>query len=101
MDEAGTLREFMREMVLRMERATRAQVAGFETLTATVREELAETRGEMRELREAFYREMEASREKWASEMQDLRDESRAQREALLWILDQLRNGPGPATAGG
>jgi hypothetical protein len=80
--EGEDLRQFIREMVLRMERFTNAQVRALDGLTAGVERLIREMRQEFLETR---------------AELRDLRAESRAQREALLRILDRLDGGAATA----
>ena len=82
MGEGEDLRQFIREMVLRMERFTNAQVRALDGLTAGVEQLIREMRQEFLETR---------------AELRDLRAESRAQREALLRILDRLDGGAATA----
>lgn len=65
-------REFIREITVRLERASRAVVG-----------ELAAMRGELGGMR---------------GEIGDLRDETRAQTRALLRMIDRLEGGEAPAT---
>ena len=71
MAESEDLRQFMREIAARHERVWREQADA-------IREQLAELR---------------ALREQSDREWRENRDEHRAQRQALLHILDKLQNG--------
>ncbi len=82
MAERDDLREFILETTLRVERATRAISA--------------ETRAELRLLREEDREYFEALREQGSEARRrtdELIDEGRAQRQALLSILDRLDDG--------
>ena len=81
-------REFIRENTLRLERALRS-------LSAEIREEVRLSRKESREYFELLWDQAEKERRR----TDDLLAESRAQRQALLHILDRLDNG-GAAPAG-
>lgn len=69
----GDHREFIREMTARMQRAAEIQEAGLRR----------------------FGERIDAGTRR----LDDLTDENRAQRSALLAVLDRLGPGPGPATA--
>jgi exonuclease VII small subunit len=93
-DPAADLREFIREMMVRFERT----MAGFERRMvnferAMVSFERAVASFEARQV--SFERRTDAV----IDALQDLREESRAQREALWRVLDRLDNG-GAAPAG-
>jgi pyrroloquinoline quinone (PQQ) biosynthesis protein C len=75
---AERYREFIREITLRFERAMRSLVA-----------ELQQDRAESRRSFEAVL----ASIAEHRDETRDLREESRAQTQALLRMLDRLDNG--------
>jgi hypothetical protein len=83
-DAGADLREFIREMTTRFERMT----LGFERTMAALIAELQRDRV-LAERRHAENR----------VELRDLREESRAQTQALLRILDRLDDG-GAAPAG-
>jgi hypothetical protein len=74
-------KRFMEEMILRFEKAFRRVD---ESLSAHMRENTAALR--------ALTREIEEHRS-------EFREESRAGRQALLHVLDELKGGDGPATA--
>jgi hypothetical protein len=75
--ESGDLRQFIHEITLRMERVLMAQ--------------LEETRAH-------FERTFE-EHDRMFAHLEDLREESRAQRGALLALIDEMRGGgPAPAT---
>ena len=78
MSESSDLRQFIHEITLRMERSLMAQIE--------------ESRKQAQEWNAHF--------ERIHREHDDMRDEDRAQREALLRILDRLdgNGGPQPAT---
>jgi len=86
-DLSAEYREFTREMVLRFERAMRA-------LVTEMRSEFRAHREESR----AYFEELRAGQEREARRVDDLIEENRAQRQALLRILDRLGNGPATAT---
>ena len=75
MAEADDLRQFIRETTLRFERAMRA-------LSAEIRDEVRQAREESRR-----YFEIENAK------LDELLADNRAQRQALLHILDRLSNG--------
>ncbi len=78
------LKEFIREMTLRIERGGQAVVAELRGL----RGEVSAMRGDMR----AFGADVRVG-------LRDLREEIRAQTQALLPVLDRLEGeGPAPAT---
>ncbi len=78
-------RDFMRQLILRMERFSREQVAEMRALTRIVSAQTTAL--------ERFGDEMRA-------ELREQREESRAQRGALLRILDKLDGGePGGSSA--
>ena len=81
-------REFIREQTLRCEGAMRA-------VSAEIREEVRAQRAEIR----AHRRESRAYFERLDRRLDDLHDESRAQTQALLRVIDRLDNG-GAAPAG-
>jgi septation ring formation regulator EzrA len=83
--ESSDLRQFIHEITLRMERSLMAQIE--------------EGRKRAEKWDAHFERIHEEHDRQWA-ELQDIRDEDRAQREALLRILDRLDGGEGaqPAT---
>jgi len=84
-ESAEPYREFIREITLRIERAVREMVRESrrerEVVLAEIRDFREEWRGETRE---------------WRDEMRELHEESRAQRKALLAILDRLNGGAQP-----
>jgi predicted phage gp36 major capsid-like protein len=86
-DLAEAYREFIREITLRFERAMK-------TLSREIREELRVQREENRRYFEALH--VQGERE--SKRIDELIEESRAQRQALLHVLDRLDNG-GPAPA--
>jgi hypothetical protein len=75
--ESSDLRQFIHEITLRMERNLMAQI------------EVSERRAQ----------EWNAHFERIHREHEDMRDEDRAQRQALLRILDRLDGGGGPEPA--
>ncbi|MFL5911986.1 MAG: hypothetical protein ACJ768_15615 [Gaiellaceae bacterium] len=77
MTESSDLRQFIHEITLRMERNLMAQI------------EFSERRAQ----------EWNAHFERIHREHEDMRDEDRAQRQALLRILDRLDEGGGPQPA--
>ena len=82
MSESDDLKTFIREITLRFER-------GIERISRDIRSDVAAHREESRQYFERLDRKLE-----------DQLAESRAQRQALLHILDELRGNGGPATAG-
>lgn len=85
------LKEFIREMTLRIERGSQAAVADLRGL----RGEVSGMRGDMR----AFGADVRVGLRDQRDELRDLREESRAQTQALLQVLDRLEGGgPAPAT---
>ena len=87
-DPIADYREFTRELLLRFDRSQREQ------------------REEMRAMLTRFDRESRARIEAMRAEVReqgrktdDLLEENRAQRQALLLLIDELRSGGGPATA--
>jgi hypothetical protein len=88
-----TDREFMRELLLRMERSERQHAAAIEELIADLRDH----RGEWRAGHEAWWKEWREYQEQRREEHEDALAEQRAGREALFRMLDRL--GPGGATA--
>ena len=99
-------REFMRQLLLRHEKATDAMIARLDEGTARIREETAEIRQrtaqirqetaegirEMREDHAAFIQRVHAGTREFVAEM-------RAQRQALFRILDRLDSGGAGAGA--
>jgi hypothetical protein len=81
-DLIAAYREFIREITLRFEQ-------GMRSLSAEIREELRLHRAESREYFELLWDQAENERRR----TDDLLAESRAQRQALLHILDRLDNG--------
>ena len=81
-------REFIREQSLRFEHAMRA-------LSADIREEIRSQREESRRYFERIDRRLDRLDKRY----EDLHDESRAQTQALLRVIDRLDNG-GAAPAG-
>jgi hypothetical protein len=75
-------REFIREQTLRFERAMRA-------LAAEIREEVREQRAQS----ERYFEILIAHDVRESKRIDDLIEENRAQRLALLHILDRLDNG--------
>src|SRR5438874_9138619 len=108
-DEAEILREFIREITLRIERALdkfgadlrgetsaiRGETSAIRDETRAIRDEMSEQRKESRRYFEALYAKMEYQEE----QTRELREESRAQTQALLRMIDRLDNG-GAAAAG-
>lgn len=96
-ESAEPYREFISQMVLRLEHAGRAvnrELAG-------VRVEVAGLRGDVRDLtagQQALKVGQDALREEMREQMRDLGEDSRAQTHALLRVLDRLEGGPEPAT---
>jgi hypothetical protein len=82
MSESDDLRTFIREITLRFER-------GIDRISGDMRSDLAAHRSETRQYFERIDRKLE-----------DQLAESRAQRAALLHILDELRGSGGSAAAG-
>jgi hypothetical protein len=82
-------REFIREQTLRFERAMRSLVAEMQEEFRMMREEFRMQREESRQYFEALL----AASERENRRIDDLVEESRAQRRALLHILDRLDNG--------
>jgi UDP-N-acetylmuramyl tripeptide synthase len=76
------LREFIRETTLRVEYAMRS-------LATEIRDEVRVIRDEVRVTRE----ELRAHDARETRRLDDLLEENRAQRQALLHILDRLDNG--------
>jgi uncharacterized protein (DUF305 family) len=92
-------REFMREMLLRHEKATDAMIrrldegtAEMRQRTAQIRQETAEGIREMRDDHAAFIRRVDEGTREFVAEM-------RAQRQALFRILDRLDSGGASAGA--
>jgi hypothetical protein len=94
-DLIAAYREFIRENTLRFERALRSLAAEIREETRRVREEVRLQREESRQYFELLWDQAEEERRR----TDDLLAESRAQRQALLHILDRLDNG-GTAPAG-
>lgn len=86
-DALEPYREFIREITLRFERAMRSLAGELREESRATREEIRTTREESRAYFEMLY-----------AEGRELRDESRAQTQALLRVIDRLDNG-GPAPA--
>jgi hypothetical protein len=87
------LKEFIREMTLRIERGGQAVAAELRGLSG----EVSGMRGDMR----AFGAELRNQRDELRDQREELRDqreESRAQTRALLQVLDLEGGGPAPAT---
>jgi hypothetical protein len=82
-------REFIREITLRFERRMRSLLAEMREDNRRVREEVRLHRAESREYFELLWDQAENERRR----TDDLLAESRAQRQALLHILDRLDNG--------
>jgi hypothetical protein len=82
MSETDDLRTFIREITLRFER-------GIERISRDIRSDVAAQRRESRQYFERIDRKLE-----------DQLAESRAQRQALLHVLDELRGNGGTAPAG-
>jgi serine phosphatase RsbU (regulator of sigma subunit) len=82
-------REFIREITLRFERGMRSLSAEMREDNRRVREEVLLHRAESREYFERLRDQAEEERRR----TDDLLAESRAQRQALLRILDRLDNG--------
>ena len=82
--QSDDLREFIRQMMLRFDR----------NVAALIRESREERRVIL-----AVIEERGREHDQLFAEMRDLREESRAQRNALLAILDRLEHGGGPAPA--
>ena len=78
MTESDDLRAFIRDLMARFDRGMAARAI---------------------EARE-YFQALHAQNERESRRIDDLLAESRAQREALLHILDELRGNGGPATAG-
>ena len=96
----GGQREFMRELLLRMERSERQHTAAIQEMIADLRDH----RGEWRAERDAWWSEWHADRagrearwREWQAYQEEQRAEQRASREALFRMLDRL--GPGDASA--
>jgi hypothetical protein len=87
-DLLAAYREFIRENTLRFERAIRS-------ISAEIREELRLQRKDSRE----YFEVLHAQGEQESRRVDELIEESRAQRQALLHILDRLDDG-GTAPAG-
>ena len=93
-DLIAAYREFIRENTLRFERAMRS-------LAGEIRSEVQLARNDIRVQREesrAYFEALRDQGERESRRIDDLIAESRAQRRALLHILDRLDNG-GAATA--
>ena len=88
MTESEDLRQFIRDLTLRFERATQA-------LSADIREEVRAARDELALHREDSRRYFEVQNAK----LDEVIGENRAQTQALLHILDRLGNGGGAAPA--
>jgi hypothetical protein len=89
-------REFIREQTLRFERAMRSLVAELREELGMLREEfgmLREEFGMQREESRQYFEALVAASERENRRIDDLVEESRAQRRALLHILDRLDNG--------
>ena len=108
-DDAEPYREFIREITLRIERALdkfgadlrgetsaiRGETSAIRDETRAIRDEMSEQRKESRRYFEALYAKMEYQEE----QTRELREESRAQTQALLRMIDRLD--PGGAAAAG
>ncbi len=90
-EEHDDLRVFIREMIVRMERSGQELAKEVRAGTTELQRFGRRMSAEMSESR--------AWREKHSQEMRDLREESRAQRSALLRLLDRFGPEPG-GTAG-
>ncbi len=88
-EEHADLRSFIREMIVRMESSGQEVANVLRAQTSALQRFGAE-----------FSTEMRAARAQAHEEMRDLREESRAQTNALLRLLDRL-NGPEPGGAAG
>ena len=87
-DSAEPFREFIREQTLRFERAIREIAREMRAEREVILQEIGVHREESRR----YFERLDA-------ELKDLLDESRAQRGALLRMLDRLDNGGGAAPA--
>jgi transposase len=87
-DPAADLRQFMHEILLRFERT-------MDVLIAEMRRDREESTRRFDQLTAEFRQHDAESR----AELRDLREESRAQRQALLRLIDRFDNG-GAAPAG-
>ena len=90
-------REFIREVTVRLERASRAVVGELAAMRGELggmRGELGGMRGDLRDLGAS----MLAGQASMQAEIGDLRDETRAQTRALLRMIDRLEGGEAPAT---
>ena len=97
-------REFIREITVRLERASRAvvgelaamrgEIGGMRGEVGGMRGEIGGMRGDLRDLGAS----MLAGQESMQAEIGDLRDETRAQTRALLRMIDRLEGGEAPAT---
>jgi uncharacterized protein YdhG (YjbR/CyaY superfamily) len=79
-------REFVRELLLRHEKATNAMIEGLTQATEESRARTARIRADIKEIRartDEFVAEMRAHRREFVDEM-------RAQRQALFRVLDRL-----------
>jgi hypothetical protein len=85
-------REFMRQLVLRMERSERLIVAELAETRHELSGAMIEVKNELAETR----RELSAAMTEIKNELVEHRADQRASREALFRILDRL--GPGGAT---
>jgi hypothetical protein len=94
-DLFAAYREFIREITLRFERAVRSISAEFREERREIRDELRLHRKESRE----YFELLHAQGEQESRRVDELIEASRAQRQALLHILDRLDNG-GTAPAG-
>jgi hypothetical protein len=95
-------REFIREQTLRFERAMRELVKEIRAEVQAQREEIRAQREEARAHRDesrAYFEVLDAHAERENRRIDDLIEDNRAQRLALLHILDRLDNGgAAPAT---
>lgn len=87
---AADFREFIREQTLRHERATQSMERWLQSVDRRVDEMVERTQQIVRRTDEVI--------EEQRAQRSDLREESRAHREALFAVLDRLNQGP--ATSG-
>jgi hypothetical protein len=88
-------REFIREQTLRFERAMRELVKEMRTQRTEFRAEFRAQREESR----AYFEVLNTQLKQQNKRIDDLSDESRAQTQALLRVIDRLDNGgAAPAT---
>jgi hypothetical protein len=87
--EGDDLRAFIREITLRFERGMQSIASEIRDETRLIRDEIGVHRAESRE----YFERLRAEDERESRRIDELIEESRAQRQALLHVLDRLDNG--------